>query len=110
MWDIICHHNYDNRISYVYRAEEPSNGYFVNTDSSGEYFPEKYLIDAYLEDYEDLDSEWYDYYETTDDVLNDASRVLKRKVNSLKELKVIARYISENSDNSFFNINEFIPA
>lgn len=108
MWDIICHHNYDDRISYVYRAEEPSNGHFINTDSSGEYFPEKYLIDAYLEDYEDLDIvEWYDYYETTDGVLNDASRFLKRKVNSIKELKNISRYISKNSDHSFFSINEF---
>ena len=107
MWDTICHDNYDDRISYVYRAEEPGNGYFANTDSSGEYFPEKYLVDAYLEDYEGLDAEWYEYYETLEGMLNGASQALKRKVNSLKELRLIARYISDNSDNSFLSINEF---
>lgn len=107
MWDTICHDNYDDRISYVYRAEEPGNGYFANTDSSGEYFPEKYLVDAYLEDYEGLDAEWYEYYETLEGMLNGASQALKRKVNYLKELRLIARYISDNSDNSFLSINEF---
>lgn len=45
LWDAIIEKHYKNNISYVYRAEEPSDNIYINTDTTGITFPEKYVID-----------------------------------------------------------------
>lgn len=64
IWDEILKAYPD--IRYVYRAEEPEFGVFINTDSSGKYFPEKYYA-ALIQD-EEVVSE--DYFETESDLLD----------------------------------------
>lgn len=43
VWDFVCE-KYPS-ITYYFLAEEPGMCYYVNSDDTGEYFPEKYLID-----------------------------------------------------------------
>ena len=46
VWDeIIAKHYKGNRLQYVYIAEEPGCDIFINTDDSGIFFSEKYLLD-----------------------------------------------------------------
>ena len=55
LWDVMLK-SYPS-IKYVYKAEEPSYGVFINTDTSGKYFPERYYAmlikddEIILEDY-----------------------------------------------------------
>jgi len=50
MWDIIINKYFtkegEPEISYVYMAEEPGMGYYINTDTSGEIFPYIYKLYA----------------------------------------------------------------
>jgi hypothetical protein len=37
---------YGDAIRMVYQSEEPGSGIYINTDSTGKYFPERYMIDC----------------------------------------------------------------
>ncbi len=37
---------YGNAIHMVYQSEEPGTGVFINTDTAGKYFPERFIIDC----------------------------------------------------------------
>lgn len=58
VWDFVLQ-SYPS-MTYVYITEEPGMQYYVNSDTTGEYFPEKYIIDdfangsEYANDDEDL--------------------------------------------------------
>ena len=58
VWDFVCK-NYPS-IEYYYLAEEGGMCYYVNSDTTGEYFPEKYYVlhaegySEYLDDDEEL--------------------------------------------------------
>jgi len=58
VWDFVCK-NYPS-IEYYYLAEEGGLCYYVNSDTTGEYFPEKYYVlhaegcSEYLDDDEEL--------------------------------------------------------
>lgn len=45
IFDAICKH-YEGKIKYVYRAEEIGFSVFVNTDSKGIYFADRYYVDG----------------------------------------------------------------
>jgi len=45
LWEAVVK-QYKN-ISFVYIAEEPGAGFYVNTDIQGNYLPERYLLDIY---------------------------------------------------------------
>jgi hypothetical protein len=61
VWDFVCK-NYPS-IEYYYLAEESGMEYYINSDTTGEYFPEKYHIycnEGYSE-YANDDEELLDY-------------------------------------------------
>ena len=45
LWSVVCEKIYGNKISFVYKAEEPGDNIFINTDDSGLFFPEKFVCD-----------------------------------------------------------------
>lgn len=45
LWTVICHKIYDDKISFVYKAEESGCDVYINTDDSGLFFPEKIMCD-----------------------------------------------------------------
>lgn len=45
LWTVICRKIYDDKISFVYKAEECGCGVYINTDDSGLFFPEKIVCD-----------------------------------------------------------------
>lgn len=59
LWDAIIGKVYtdkisgDRKLSYVYKAEEPGLGLYVNTDESGLYFEERYYIYCADKDFEE---------------------------------------------------------
>lgn len=55
VWDFVCK-NYPS-ITYYYLAEEGGMCYYVNSDTTGEYFPEMFIIDDCGGETEYVDSE-----------------------------------------------------
>ena len=57
MWWQIIDAMYPGLVHFVYMAEEPGNGVFVNTDSAGLFFPDRYR--AAVEDGEEFYEEFF---------------------------------------------------
>lgn len=70
MWDMILKKSYPS-VKYVYEAEEPGNLLFLNTDTEGLFFPDKYLYacllpveDKPLKELTSGDDLEFEYFET----------------------------------------------
>lgn len=59
MWDMILKKSYPS-VKYVYEAEEPSNLLFLNTDTEGLFFPDKYIYSVELPTKTDYLNEYAD--------------------------------------------------
>ncbi len=75
--EIIKKAGYD--LDLVYVAEEPGCGVYINTDTSGDYFPERYLIDFLVsQDIPELGlktgDELYEYFENESTALSALAR------------------------------------
>jgi hypothetical protein len=107
MWKHILNENYP-LLGMVYKAEEPGCGIFINSDMSGEYFPEKYCTD-YWSDSESHGSfakygdEGMDYYDSERELLNDWNKRTNQEFTSVKELM---EFFADQEDEEFY-IHEY---
>lgn len=85
IWDRIISDHYPS-ISYVYKAEEPGQLLYINTDTEGVYFPERYVIDMDIpKDVLGVDIYKYEIYESEADLLRDLNKITNRQFNSFIE-------------------------
>lgn len=55
LWSVVCEKIYDNKISFVYKAEEPGDNIYINTDDSGLFFSEKFVCDYCFKEKSDVE-------------------------------------------------------
>jgi hypothetical protein len=65
-------------LQYVYCAEEPGCDVFVNTDISGKYYPQQYVLDDF--------NEYYEYFDTEKELLNFVKEAFGRNFDSFEEV------------------------
>jgi hypothetical protein len=89
MWDLILKKEYPS-VKYVYLAIEPGSGIFINTDTSGKYLTEKYLLDLVLPEEmckEDVDVDIYEFYDSPEEILEELEKRIRKKFKSLDEAR-----------------------
>jgi len=80
-------------LQYVLRSTDPDYGVYINTDSSGKYYKEKYFID---------DGNEYLFYSNAEEMIRDF-RLSDFDVNTVEEIKKIC---SEDKDMVFGEYRE----
>ena len=88
-------------LEMVFRCEEPGMGVFVNTDETGRFLPERYVVDIYSED-NDITSD-YDYAETATDVMEMLARAT-----GVPAEEIIAYVAKEGKPVESINWNEWL--
>ncbi len=98
VWDFVCK-NYPS-IEYYYIAEEGGVGYYVNSDTTGEYFPEKYYVyhaEGHSEYFND-DEELLEYI---------ATEIGTDKIESVEQLNQLLEQYNEEHPNEEIYFYEF---
>lgn len=94
VWDFVCK-NYPS-IEYYYLAEEGGLCYYVNSDTTGEYFPEKYYI---------LHAEGYSEYLDDDEELLEyiAEKIGAAEIESIDQLdQLLEQYNKEHANEEIY--------
>jgi hypothetical protein len=87
-WEDIISKNYP-LVGMVYTAEETGNGLYINTDTTGKYFPERYSIDFYYDGDAPVvpyDLECTEYFDSEQEVLDSWNDRTKHEFSSIAEL------------------------
>ena len=84
VFDLLLERHPEWDISYCLCAEEPGMGIYVNTDESGLYFPEKYILEepeetTYFESERDLIDYLEESYDEIFERMQDVEAFLKKK-------------------------------
>ena len=107
-------------LSYVYIAEEPGMGIFVNTDTEGIYFPEKYLMEIYGD--APIPDGWYanqdkpgcfdirEYFKDFEELADYCAKLTGKEFGTLEELQSYISDIFDEENNTSANIHEFTKA
>lgn len=94
VWDFVCK-NYPS-IEYYYLAEEGGLCYYVNSDTTGEYFPVKYYV---------LHAEGYSEYLDDDEELLEyiAEKIGAAKIESIDQLdQLLEQYNKEHANEEIY--------
>lgn len=94
VWDFVCK-NYPS-IKYYYLAEEGGLCYYVNSDTTGEYFPEKYYV---------LHAEGYSEYLDDDEELLEyiAEKIGAAEIESIDQLdQLLEQYNKEHANEEIY--------
>lgn len=107
VWDAVTDH-FDT-LAYVYTAEEPGCGIFINTDCSGDYFIERYRtyyeFDNHSEEEKPYTTEYDEYWESEKAMLSTWSARIGKKFHSMAEIE---NFFYENSrEDEYFSVNAF---
>ena len=99
LWDTLIEKYFTNDdgfrlVDYVYEAEEPGCGIYINTDEEGDFFPDLYKIDAYLPFtiFEDMDGYHNEYFDSTYSLIDHLEGILPEII----EWKEIPECCDEN--------------
>lgn len=89
-------------IKVYYREEEPGCGVYYTNDANGEYFPERYYLDSYVDDSE--------YFTTIEEAADHVSGIIGEKVepdkNAIEE--ALDEYMEELDDEDVrYSFHEF---
>lgn len=92
LWDALIEKFFTNDdgcrlVDYVYEAEEPGCGIYINTDEGGDFLPDLYKIDAYI-----AGSYYTEYFENTNDLIDHLEEILPNII----EWKEIPECCDEN--------------
>lgn len=92
LWDALIEKFFTNDdgcrlVDYVYEAEEPGCGIYINTDEGGDFLPDLYKIDAYI-----AGSYYTEYFENTNDLIDHLEEILPNII----EWKEIPECFDEN--------------
>lgn len=98
VWDFVCE-QYPG-ITYYFLAEEGGMCYYVNSDTTGEYFPEKYLIDDFANgsDYAESDEELFAII---------AERIEVDRIENFEELNIYLELFNEDHPDDGIYYHEF---
>lgn len=85
-------------------GEEMGCDVYVNTDTEGRFFPERYIVSMCIDD------EYYtEYYETTDEVLEDMNRYFDKKFVTIAALEKFFDRIRDDNDDNYVVFEEYSP-
>lgn len=95
---------YYRKVEFEYRSEEAGCGMFVNSDIEGYYFPERFIVDAYVKDTEDKF-----YINTSAEALSLCKQILHdRSISSLEQARQLGEhFVKKEGYDGWFNIYEF---
>jgi len=135
LWEAIVE-QYDG-VSYVYLAEEAGNQIFTNTDATGLYFPERYLLeicgdaqipegwyagqdDSDMPDISDMpnrsarpDKSGYldirKYFNSLDELVDYCEKLTGKQFGTFEEWQDYISDVFDGEDNTIAKLNEFTP-
>lgn len=102
IWRVISKKAYDNKISIVFKAEEPGNSIYVNTDVSGIHFPERFVCDYEYNGESDVE-----YFESGKNLLNWLNEKFGIFTETVEDAEEILDEMCENEDDAYFTIGAF---
>ena len=102
----IIREKFNNDFELEYCSEEPGMGIYINTDSEGFFFPDRYYLDCYIND------EYYtEYYETKEEVLDwikekfpGVKVTVKMALHKIED--AVEKCLSDDED-GYFNLHKF---
>ena len=91
MWETILKDHYPD-VHLVYQADEPGCEIHINTDTKGEYFPDKYLLDISLSYKSPAKvppglTDGSNFFQTFDDLKKSVEVLTKRKFSNFIEIR-----------------------
>lgn len=87
-------------LTIYYIVEEAGCEVFATNDTDGKYYPERYLVDAYVKDVD-----YYEYFETEKQMKSFVSSLLEKK--DFTEEDIEAWNEEHEDDDSYINVHEF---
>ena len=102
VWDLIL--MFYPHTHYVYACENWGEQIYINTDTTGKYFPEKYMVEVYGTELEEVAIQ---YCKTEQEVLKFATSIYNVEFDSIEDIK---KYMHDNKcfgGSCFLDIQEF---
>ena len=87
-------------LTIYYIVEEAGYDVFATNDTDGKYYPERYLVDAYVKD-----ADYYEYFETEKQMKSFVSSLLEKE--DFTEEDIEAWNEEHEDDDSYINVHEF---
>lgn len=87
-------------LTIYYIVEEAGCEVFATNDTDGKYYPERYLVDAYVKDVD-----YYEYFETEKQMKSFVSSLLEKE--DFTEEDIEAWNEEHEDDDSYINVHEF---
>ena len=87
-------------LTIYYIVEEAGYEVFATNDTDGKYYPERYLVDAYVKD-----ADYYEFFETEKQMKSFVSSLLEKK--DFTEEDIEAWNEEHEDDDSYINVHEF---
>lgn len=87
-------------LTIYYIVEEAGCEVFATNDTDGKYYPERYLVDAYVKD-----ADYYEFFETEKQMKSFVSSLLEKK--DFTEEDIEAWNEEHEDDDSYINVHEF---
>lgn len=87
-------------LTIYYIVEEAGYDVFATNDTDGKYYPERYLVDAYVKDVD-----YYEFFETEKQMKSFVSSLLEKK--DFTEEDIEAWNEEHEDDGSHINVHEF---
>lgn len=87
-------------LTIYYIVEEAGCEVFATNDTDGKYYPERYLVDAYVKD-----TDYYEFFETEKQMKSFVSSLLEKK--DFTEEDIEAWNEEHEDDDSYINVHEF---
>lgn len=87
-------------LTIYYIVEEAGYEVFATNDTDGKYYPERYLVDAYVKD-----TDYYEYFETEKQMKSFVSSLLEKE--DFTEEDIEAWNEEHEDDDSHINVHEF---
>ena len=103
MWNLIIEKYYPS-ISFVYVAEEPGCGVFINTDTEGKYYTDQFILDLCIP-IENIDK--YEYLESEKQLIECVEQLLNKTFSSAKEIDDYFNNLADDHENFRASIKEF---
>lgn len=94
--------NGDRLVDFCYMAEEFGCGVYINTDESGEYFPELYRVEFCTKDTCDTI-----YFESTADLLDWFEEIFEVRTDNVNDLERIAADYINTDEGEYFTLGIF---
>lgn len=104
MWDIIIENHYPS-IKYVYLAIEHGCSLYLNSDTEGKYYDERYLLDLVIP--EDVFGEVidvYEFYTSEEELLTDIEKFIGKGCKGINEAR---DYITEQAKKKYSDPYDF---